>query len=67
MTKQQIRKSLERYGDFLNINQVSEFIGVHRGTARQMLCGLDYIPNGKEKLYYKDDIADAIYRKVRNE
>ena len=60
MNKQNVKRGLERYGDFLNVTQVAEWLSVDRGTARQYLAGLEYIPNGKEKKYHKDDIAERI-------
>lgn len=63
MTKELIRRGLNRYGDFLTINQVAEYLGVDRSTARGILSGFEYIPNGKSKLFHKEDIAEAIYRR----
>ena len=63
MNKQDIRRGLERYGDFLTISDVAGFLGVYRGTARGILSGLEYIPNGRSKLYHREDVAEAIYRR----
>lgn len=65
MNRQSVRRSLERYGDFLNVNTVAECLGIHRCTARQMLAGLEYIPNGREKLFHKDDVLDRIMERRR--
>ena len=61
MERQAIRRTLEKYGDFLNVSQVAECLGIERKTARtKYLRGLEYIPNGKEKLYHKEDILNRI-------
>lgn len=60
MTKHELRRSFERHGDFLNVSQVAECMGIDRGTARQMLAGLSYIPCGRKKLYHVDDISERL-------
>lgn len=65
MTRQGVRRSLERYGDFLTVTQVADWLGVDRHTASQYLTGFDYLPNGKAKLYHKDDVTEMIMRKRR--
>lgn len=61
MNKQQLRASLDRYeADFLGLYQIAEVLGIDRGTARKMMHGLPYIPNGRRKLYYKADIAERL-------
>lgn len=62
MTKRQIADRLRRYGEFVNVNQVAEFCGIHRGTAStSVLGGLPCWLNGREKKYFVEDVAEAIY------
>ncbi len=62
MDRQKLRRDIERYGGgaFINVTQVASMMGVDRGTARAVLRGIEYIPNGKEKLYHKEDVLDAL-------
>ena len=60
MNKQDVRRSFERHGNFLSVTQVAECMGVDRGTARQMLVGLSYIPCGRKKLYHINDISERL-------
>lgn len=71
MNKLELRESLDRYekSDFLGLYQIAEVLGIDRGTARHMMCGLPYIPCGRKKLYYKADIIERLMelRENRNE
>ena len=65
MDKKSLRRAIEKRGEFLNITQVSELLGMDRDVVkRDFLNGLDYIQTGKAKLYFKEDIINAIMDKV---
>ena len=65
MTKQEIKNGIEkRYGAFVNVGEVSEYLGVDRGTARGFLYGLTYLPNGKEKKYFAGDVAQRLMERI---
>jgi len=49
-----------RYGDLPNINEVAEYAGINRKTASKWLEPYEPIPNGREKKYCVDDVAQAI-------
>ena len=66
MTKKELQKAIEsRYGAFVNISQTAEFLGNRRETVRdKYLSGLEYLMNGREKLFYAGDVAQAIVDSV---
>lgn len=67
MNKQDVQRSLQKHGDFLNVSQIAKILGQKRETvAKQYLDGLDYLPNGREKLYFSGDVAEAICRRRIN-
>ena len=66
MNKQDIKRSIEqKYGAFVNVTEVAEYLKVDRGTARGVLNGLAYLPNGREKQYFTGDVADRIMERIR--
>ena len=66
MTKQDVKRSIEeRYGAFVNVGEVAEYLGVDRGTARGFLHGLSFIPNGREKKYFIGDVAQRLMERTR--
>jgi len=66
MEKRAVRASIEKYGDFLNIAQVAQMLGLDRDVVkRDFLQGLEYIPTGKSKLYFKEDILNVLMDKKR--
>lgn len=66
MDRLSLTQSIEqRYGAFVNVTEVAEFLKVHRGTARQILAGLPYLENGKEKNYFARDVADRLVERKR--
>lgn len=61
MTKTELRRSLERSGkDFLGLYEIAEILGIDRGTARQWMNGVSYIPCGRKKLYHANDVAERL-------
>ena len=61
MDKNTLVQSMEkRYGSFVNVNEVAEFMTIHRNTARTWLAGVPYIGNGTEKKYFVNDVAKMI-------
>lgn len=61
MTKMEIRKSLERNGkDFLGLYEIAKIVGIDRGTARQWMRGVSYIPCGRKKLYHVNDVTERL-------
>ena len=65
MTKNQLRRSIEEYGNFMNVSEVAEYLGINRETARvRFLINLPYIKNGREKLYFKEDVVEAIFNNL---
>lgn len=63
MTKTSIKKQLETFAKgkiFLNVAETARALGMGKESARNLLCGLDYIASGREKRYLIDDIAQRI-------
>ena len=61
MDKQQIARELtSEYGSFVNVTEVARYLRVDRGTARAILHGTPYLPNGRAKLFHASDVARAI-------
>lgn len=48
---------------FRSISDAAKLLGVGRTTMRKMLDGVDYVPSGREKKYFIDDIAEAVISK----
>lgn len=66
MDKNSLANNIEkRYGAFLNVNEVAEYMSIHRNTARQRLVGIPYVENGKEKKYFYKDVAEMIAERKR--
>lgn len=67
MTKQDVKRSLQKHGEFLSVTDVATALGVKRDTAREyFLDGLDYICVGKKKLYLASDVAGKILERKQN-
>lgn len=61
MDRQQIARELtSEYGNFVKVNEVASYLRIDRGTARAILYGVPYLPNGRAKLYHSSDVARAI-------
>ena len=63
MNRQNIERAFGKHGEFLCINEIAEIMNIDRGTARQILKGVPYIPIGKKKLYSVTDVAEVLYRR----
>lgn len=64
MDRKAVRRALEKRGDFLNISQFAEVLGMDRDVVkRDFLEGLEYIQTGKSKLYFKEDLLDVLMDK----
>ena len=46
---------------YINISQLANAIGVARETAAQWVFKLKHIPNGREKLFFIEDVATALF------
>lgn len=67
MNRQAMRQSLERYGkDFLGLYEIAECIGIDRGTARQWMHGVSYLPCGRKKLYHINDVCERLMQLKEN-
>ena len=66
MDKNSLAQDIEKkYGAFLNVNEVAEYMSIHRNTARERLVGIPYVGNGKEKKYFFKDVAEMIAERKR--
>lgn len=66
MDRQQITRELTtEYGNFVKVGEVAKYLRVDRGTARAILHGTPYLPNGRAKLYHASDVARAITERSR--
>lgn len=66
MDRQALRRAIKEKGDFLNIQQIADFLGMDRDIVkRDFLQGLEYIPTGKSKLYFREDLIEVIMDKKR--
>lgn len=63
MNKQNLERAIGKHGEFLCINDIAEIMSIDRGTVRQILKGVPYIPIGKKKLYAVADVAEVLYRR----
>lgn len=39
------------------VSEIAQRIGIDRGTARELIAGLEFIPIGKKKLYSAEDVT----------
>ena len=66
MDRQQITRELTtEYGSFVRVGEVARYLRIDRGTARGILYGTPYLPNGRAKLYHASDVARAITERSR--
>ena len=65
MNKQSIQRAFGKDRQFLTISDISRTMNLDRGTVRQLVKGLPYIPIGRKKLFLATDVAEVIWsRKV---
>jgi len=66
MNRQELTQSMKsRYGDFLTISEMAEFLKVDRGTVRQWMYGVPYLPCGKAKKFCASDIAQRLIERSK--
>lgn len=66
MNKQELTQSMKsKYGDFLTMNEIAEFLKIDRSTARQWMCGLSFIPCGTSKRFCVSDVAGRIMERSK--
>lgn len=63
MNKQDLTRAFGKHGEFLSVTEIANIIGIDRGTTRQILQGVPYIPIGRKKLYAITDVAEVLYRR----
>lgn len=49
---------------YINISQIAKALGVSRETAAVLVFELKYFPNGREKLYLVNDVAEKLYNSM---
>ena len=64
MDRQAILNDLKKeYGSFLTITDISKYLKVSRASVRDLMNGVECLPDGRSKKYFVRDIADKIYKK----
>lgn len=64
MDRQEILNDLKKeYGSFLTITDISKYLKVSRASVRDLMNGVECLPDGRSKKYFVRDIADKIYKK----
>lgn len=68
MTKQSVQRQLESSTgmSFLSISDIARCLGTGRDTARELMCGADYLPSGRAKRFHVSDIAERIVARRLN-
>lgn len=68
MDKQTLVKSMEKHTGgvaFINQTQLAKYLGQSRGSIPEMVSGLDYLENHREKLYFVPDVAGRLMDRRR--
>ena len=66
MNKQELTQSMKsKYGDFMSMNEIAEYLKIDRSTARQWMYGLAYLPCGRSKRFCVSDIAGRIVERSK--
>lgn len=61
MTKQALSRQLSaEEGMFLNLSQLSRKLNISRDTLRTWLRDTESIQNGRSKMYFVDDVVQAV-------
>ena len=50
---------------YINISQLAKALGMARETTAQLVYDLKYLPNGREKLFFINDVALQIYSNLQ--
>ena len=53
-------KSSVKNGGFINISQLAKYLRKSRGSAAEIVNGLDYLEMGREKKFFIEDVAARI-------
>lgn len=60
MNRQDLQRRMEsRFGSFISVKEVAEFLGCHRHTAGSLLRGLEHL-GGRTHKYDTKDVAKRI-------
>lgn len=65
MTKGELVKKMSGRGLFINLSQMSKMLGISRDVLREKVRGLEYIENGRSKMYFVEDVAEMLVREKR--
>ena len=66
MNKQELTQSMKsKYGDFMSMNEIAEYLKIDRSTARAWMYGLAYLPCGRSKRFCVSDIAGRIVERSK--
>lgn len=64
MDRQAIMNDLKKeYGSFPSISDISKYLKVSRASVRDLMNGVECLPDGRSKRYFVRDVADKIYKK----
>lgn len=64
MDRQAIMNDLKKeYGSFPSISDISKYLKISRASVRDLMNGVECLPDGRSKRYFVRDIADKIYKK----
>lgn len=66
MVKTDVKKALEAScgSQFINVSGIAVALGKSRDYARNLVHGLDYLPDGRAKNYLVSDVADRIMKRI---
>ena len=68
MKKQNIKTQLLQVtsgGMYINLTQLQKYLSAGKAYTRDIVRGLDYWENGKEKRYNIDDVVQALWNERR--
>ena len=63
MDRQAILNDLKKeYGSFPTISDISRYLKISRASVRDLMNGVECLPDGRSKKYFARDVADKIYK-----
>ena len=63
MDRQAILNDLKKeYGSFPTISDISRYLKISRASVRDLMNGVECLPDGRSKKYFAGDVADKIYK-----
>ena len=66
MDKQAIINDLKKeYGSFPTITDISKYLRIGRASVRNLMDGVECLPDGRSKKYFVGDVAEKIYKNRR--